>query len=365
MTSPKTLSILFVDDETDVEPMVRMKLRREVRRGTYDIAFATDGRDALEQLSLDPRPIVVTDLNMPRMGGLDLLERLATEHPSVRAVVVSAYGDLENVRGARERGAVDFLSKPLDFTDLRAILDRLANAPADAPSAPDPDSEAGIAARVRAEVLARTLPETPDLALAARLLPAPASGGDLYEAIALEPGRLGLVVATVPGHGLAAVINLLTVRPILRASLLGAADPQEALAETARALSRDGDLGATLRATVATVNGPTGTVEWATAGAEPPWIATPDGARPLAPRPEPAIPLPEGPPTPTAGANLPRGGALALLSPGTAHAPEAVRAILERGPWEAAHLAPALAAAPTGGGSRDDATALVASRRHP
>ena len=61
MTSPKTLSILFVDDEADVEPMVRLKLRRQIRNGTYDIAFATDGRDALKRLALDPRPIVVTE----------------------------------------------------------------------------------------------------------------------------------------------------------------------------------------------------------------------------------------------------------------------------------------------------------------
>ena len=115
--------ILVVDDEPDVEALLRQRFRRQIRDGSLSFLFAHDGVEALEALALRPEvDLVLSDLNMPRMDGLTLLARLQeTEDPPV-TVVVSAYGDMANIRIAMNRGAFDFLTKPIDFADLEATV---------------------------------------------------------------------------------------------------------------------------------------------------------------------------------------------------------------------------------------------------
>lgn len=117
------LKILFVDDEPDLAPLIRQKFRRHVRDGLLSLEFAADGIDALEKLDLDPEiEIVVTDINMPRMDGLTLLGRLKDREHQHKAIVVTAYGDMENIRTAMNKGAFDFLTKPIDLSDLEVTL---------------------------------------------------------------------------------------------------------------------------------------------------------------------------------------------------------------------------------------------------
>ena len=112
--------VLVVDDEPEVEPMFRQRMRREVRAGVYEFLFARSGRHALEVLEENPDvQLVITDLNMPEMNGWQLLDALGEQWPGLPWMVVSAYGDAENVRRAEERGAAGFVVKPVDFTDLR------------------------------------------------------------------------------------------------------------------------------------------------------------------------------------------------------------------------------------------------------
>ncbi len=118
-------TILVVDDEPDVEVLMRQRFRRLIRRGRYELLFAGDGQAALDVLALRPDiDVVLTDLNMPGMNGLTLLERLGRAGPALRAVVLSAYGDMKNIRAAMNAGAYDFLTKPLDFQDLQATLEK-------------------------------------------------------------------------------------------------------------------------------------------------------------------------------------------------------------------------------------------------
>ncbi len=125
MSATTALRILVVDDEPDLEPLMRQKFRRRVRTGEYELLFARDGVGALELLSQDPRiELVLTDLNMPHMDGLTLLARLAELERSPKAVVVTAYGDMENIRTAMNRGAFDFLTKPLDLSDLEITIEK-------------------------------------------------------------------------------------------------------------------------------------------------------------------------------------------------------------------------------------------------
>ncbi len=117
------LKILFVDDEPDLAPLIRQKFRRHVRDGLFELEFAADGVDALEKLELNPGiEIVVTDINMPRMDGLTLLGRLREREFQHKAIVVTAYGDMENIRTAMNKGAFDFLTKPIDLSDLEVTL---------------------------------------------------------------------------------------------------------------------------------------------------------------------------------------------------------------------------------------------------
>jgi PAS domain S-box-containing protein len=111
--------IMVVDDEPDLEVLIRQKFRRQIRRGELEFVFAHNGLDALAKLKADPDiELVLSDINMPEMDGLTLLEELKQAHPLVKAVIVSAYGDMENIRTAMNRGAFDFLTKPINFQDL-------------------------------------------------------------------------------------------------------------------------------------------------------------------------------------------------------------------------------------------------------
>jgi len=118
-----TDTILVVDDEPDLEDLVRQKFRRHIRDGAFAFLFARDGVEALEQVAAhDEIDLVVTDINMPRMDGLTLIERLAAAERRVSTVIVSAYGDMINIRTAMNRGAFDFLTKPIDFGDFETTV---------------------------------------------------------------------------------------------------------------------------------------------------------------------------------------------------------------------------------------------------
>ena len=117
--------ILVVDDEPDLAVLVRQKFRKQIREGTYSFVMAGDGIEALEQLNREPDiEIVLTDINMPRMDGLTLLTRIGGFDRILQAVVVSAYGDLDNIRAAMNRGSFDFLMKPIDLIDLEITINK-------------------------------------------------------------------------------------------------------------------------------------------------------------------------------------------------------------------------------------------------
>lgn len=111
--------ILVVDDETDLEMLIKQKFRQKIREHRYEFVFAINGNDALEKLQQHPDvDVVLSDINMPEMDGLTLLSKLKEVSPLIKAVIVSAYGDMENIRMAMNRGAFDFLTKPVNFEDM-------------------------------------------------------------------------------------------------------------------------------------------------------------------------------------------------------------------------------------------------------
>ncbi|MES1213915.1 MAG: adenylate/guanylate cyclase domain-containing protein [Bacteroidota bacterium] len=117
--------ILVADDEVDLEMLIKQKFRQKIREHKYEFVFAINGNDALEKLKLHPDiDIVLSDINMPEMDGLTLLTKLNEVSPLIKAVIVSAYGDMDNIRTAMNRGAFDFLFKPVNFDDLDITVEK-------------------------------------------------------------------------------------------------------------------------------------------------------------------------------------------------------------------------------------------------
>lgn len=119
------VKILVVDDEVDLEMLIKQKFRQKIREHQYEFVFAVNGNDALDKLEQHPDvDVMLCDINMPEMDGLTLLVKLKEISPIIKAVIVSAYGDMENIRTAMNRGAFDFICKPVNFEDLELTIEK-------------------------------------------------------------------------------------------------------------------------------------------------------------------------------------------------------------------------------------------------
>lgn len=116
---------LFVDDEADIEFLAKQKFRKQISTGIFKLLFSQNGEDALNLVKKDPHiAVVIIDLNMPGMDGFTLLDKLKEVNPSIKTVIVSAYSDMRTFRQAMNKGAFDFITKPVDFTDLEDVMMR-------------------------------------------------------------------------------------------------------------------------------------------------------------------------------------------------------------------------------------------------
>ena len=246
-TSP--VRLLVVDDEEDLELLIRQKFRRRIRKGEFDFVFARHGQEALEKLTENPDiHLVLSDINMPVMDGLALLSQLEDTNPDVQAVIVSAYGDMENIRTAMNRGAFDFVTKPINFDDLEITIEKTLNhirALENAQEARDRlvviKRELDVARQVQMSALPKDLPSSETHDVQALMIPAREVGGDFYDFFPLSDDLIGLVIADVSGKGIPAALFTLMTRTLLKGTARDYASPADCLSRVNDLLAEDNE----------------------------------------------------------------------------------------------------------------------------
>ena len=247
LASPHT--ILVVDDEPDLESLVLQRMRREIRQGTYEFQFAGNGEEALEVLTKNQDiDVVLTDINMPRMDGLELLSRMGALDQELRSVVVSAYGDMKNIRQAMNLGAFDFIVKPVDFSDLRVTiartiknLDTWRDAMEARTRLTSIENELGVAKSMQQSILPKRFVSTPGHRLFANMVAAREVGGDFYDFYELAEGRIGLAIADVSGKGVPAALFMMVSRTLLKSAAAERSDPADVIRTVNDILCADND----------------------------------------------------------------------------------------------------------------------------
>ena len=287
----RTFKILVVDDEPDVEPLVLQRMRRRIRSGRYSFVFAQNGVEALERLQNDGTiDMVVSDINMPQMDGLTLLQQIPNVDPDIRAVIISAYGDMKNIRTAMNRGAFDFVTKPIDFEDLEVTIERTLGHIAqwrEALSSRDKlvalQNELDVARNMQQSILPTAFPKGDDFEIYGSMEPARSVGGDFFDVIHLDHERIGLAIADVSGKGVPAALFMMSSRTLLKGSAIGSMEPADVLREVNDLLSQDNDAAMFVTVFYAVYDRYTGRLTYANGGHNAPLLIKANGERSLLP----------------------------------------------------------------------------------
>ena len=283
--------ILVVDDEPDLEPLVKMRMRREIRSKLYTFVFAGNGVEALETLEREGDiDLVLSDINMPRMDGLTLLEQIAGAEADMRAVIISAYGDMKNIRTAMNRGAFDFIIKPIDFDDFRVTINRaLAHLAKWREALVSRDklvsiqNELDVAKTIQQSILPTVFPETDGMQIFGSMEPARAVGGDFFFVERFVDGRIALAVADVSDKGVPAALFMMLTRTLLKGALRDGAPPGRVLEEVNDLLHEDNDTAMFVTLFCGIYDPHTGGFTYANGGHNPPLHVRADGSSEILP----------------------------------------------------------------------------------
>ena len=287
-----TYRILVVDDEPDLEPLVLQRMRRSIRQGRYSFVFAHNGVEALEKLDEAGGAIdmVLSDINMPQMDGLALLEHIPDVAPDIRSVIISAYGDMKNIRAAMNRGAFDFITKPVDFDDLRVTIERtLTNLDTwrEAMQSRDRlvalEHELGVASKMQQAILPTSFPSSEEYQTFGSMTPAREVGGDFFDLIPLEHGRIGLAVADVSDKGVPAALFMMSSRTVLKGAAIGMAEPGGVLREVNDFLCADNEAMMFVTVFYAVYDPASGELTYANGGHNLPVVVHADGSATVMP----------------------------------------------------------------------------------
>ncbi len=225
--------ILVVDDEPQLERLILQRFRKNIRAKEYEFSFVRSGFEALERIRESRNfDVVLSDINMPEMDGLSFIAKLDKINTKLKTIMVSAYGNMENIRTAMNHGAYDFVTKPIDFQDLQTTIDkalkelemyRLAEIARE--KLIHIQGELNVASEVQQSILLRNFtifPEDNAFEIYAEMIPAKEVGGDFYDFFKIDEQHLGLVIGDVSGKGMPAALFMAISRTLIKAiALLG------------------------------------------------------------------------------------------------------------------------------------------------
>ncbi|HYW33884.1 MAG TPA: response regulator, partial [Balneolaceae bacterium] len=212
----RTHKIMIVDDEPDLQMLILQKFRKKICDEDYEFHFAENGQEALDMLSgADDISLVLTDINMPKMDGLTLLQELQKKNNrALKTVIVSAYSDIKNIRTAMNRGAFDFITKPIDFFDLEMTIEKglreidyIKKTESQKKRLDAVQEDLNVAARIQKKILHQEFPPFPDrdeFSIHAEMHTAKEVGGDFYDFFFVDDTHLGFVIGDVSGKGIPA-----------------------------------------------------------------------------------------------------------------------------------------------------------------
>ena len=284
------IKILSVDDEMDLELLLTQYFRRKIRKGEYEFVFAHNGLEALTMMVKHPDiEIILSDINMPEMDGLTLLAKLnEMRNPALKVIMVSAYGDMGNIRQAMNNGAFDFATKPIDLDDLSVTIEKaieqieyVHQSQAEHTQLESLKSDLTIASEIQQAILPRIFPPFPELTdkldIAASMTPAKDVGGDFYDFFRIDDDRIGFVMADVSGKGIPAAIFMAVSRTLIRATGIRGGKPSECIAYSNKLLAAESVDSMFVTVFYGILNVNTGEVTFCNAGHNPPYLMKSDG----------------------------------------------------------------------------------------
>lgn len=279
------VKILSVDDEMDLEVLLTQYFRRKIRKGEYEFFFAHNGLEALTiLLNQKDINIILSDINMPEMDGLTLLTKInEMQDPALKCIMVSAYGDMGNIRSAMNNGAFDFATKPIDLDDLsltieKAIeqIDFIKRSQQEHSQLESLKTDLAVAAEIQQAILPRVFPPFPEneeeLDLAALMVPAKDVGGDFYDFFRIDDDHIGIVMADVSGKGVPAAIFMAVSRTLIRTIGLQGMDAGKCLDKANKLLSKESVDAMFVTVFYAIYNISTGELEYCNGGHNSPYI---------------------------------------------------------------------------------------------
>lgn len=284
------VKILSVDDEMDLELLLTQYFRRKIRKGEYEFFFAHNGLEAIALLYKHPDiEIILSDINMPEMDGLTLLTKInEMRNPALRCIMVSAYGDMGNIRQAMNNGAFDFATKPIDLDDLSLTIEKaieqinyVHEMQKEHTQLESLKNDLSVASEIQQSILPRVFPPFPEecdkLDIAASMNAAKDVGGDFYDFFRLDDDHIGLVMADVCGKGVPAAIFMAVSRTIIRATAMNGFGPAECITKSNSLLAADSVDCMFVTVFYAIYNLKTGEVTYCNGGHNPPHILKKNG----------------------------------------------------------------------------------------
>ena len=285
-----TIKILSVDDETPVELMMKHHFRRKIRSGEYEFFFARNGLEALAVLANTPDiEIILCDINMPEMDGLTLLAKVNEMHnPAMRVIMVSAYGDMTNIRQAMNNGAFDFATKPIDMDDLARTIEKaieqihyVHESQKEHTQLESLKEDLVSAKEIQQSFLPMEFPPFPEdsdkLDIYASMTAAKDIGGDFYDFFRIDDDHIVLVIADVCGKGIPAALFMAVSRTIIHSKGMQGVSAAECLTESNRLLANSTVNYMFVTVFYAIFNTKTGLVTYSNAGHNPPHIVRAGG----------------------------------------------------------------------------------------